>query len=183
MLPPNDFAKLSVPVPTADPDKPDYIVETHQRRFKIRSFPNIKYNQGIQSFTTFFVSRASTVNALHSAICEKLAKSSKDKLMSAHMLKGLSRLWRFGTSDDFESIQDSMKAISNDYNQLPIDVHGTLLDPDSFIEDINVADDELIMFEWRIVFDPKDEGGWAFNPGAVKKTKIKGFKSHLNEKF
>jgi hypothetical protein len=44
---PNDIVRLSVPVPTADTKK-DYIVELNLRRFKIRSFPNIKYNKGIQ---------------------------------------------------------------------------------------------------------------------------------------
>lgn len=76
-----------------------------------------------------------------------------------------------------------MAAVSNDYSQLPIEVHGTLLDPFALIEDINVADDELIMFEWRIVFDPKDETGWAYNPVDKKRSKIRGFKSRLNEKF
>ena len=44
---PNDIVRFSVPVPTADMKK-DYIVELNLRRFKIRSYPNIKYNKGIQ---------------------------------------------------------------------------------------------------------------------------------------
>lgn len=84
--------------------------------------------------------------------------------MSAHLLRSLSRLWRFGNSDDFDSIKEAMAGIGSDYSQLPIEVHGSVLDPEARIEDINVADDELIMFEWRIVFDPKDVTGWSFNP-------------------
>jgi len=45
---PNDIVRLSVEVPTAD-EKKDFIVELNLRRFKIRTFPNIKYNKGIQT--------------------------------------------------------------------------------------------------------------------------------------
>ena len=77
------------------------------------------------------------------------------------MLKSLSRLFRFGSSDEFDSMSAAQNAIGTDYSQLPLEVHGKVLDPHELIEDINVADDELIIFEWRIVFDPKDEGGWS----------------------
>jgi hypothetical protein len=57
-----------------------------------------------------------------------------------------------------------MSQIGSDYSSLPIEVHGTVFDPEARVEDVNVADDELIMLEWRIVFDPEDPNGWAFNP-------------------
>jgi hypothetical protein len=38
-----DIVRLSVPVPTAELKK-DYVVELNLRRFKIRTFPKIKYN-------------------------------------------------------------------------------------------------------------------------------------------
>ena len=46
-----------------------------------------------------------------------------------------------------------------------------------------MADGETIMFEWRIVFDPKDETGWAFSPQEKKRTKLRGFQSHLSEEM
>ena len=101
--------------------------------------------------------------------------------MSAHFLKQISRLWRFGNTDDFDSIKEAMSQIGGKYDQLPIEVHGKVLDPEELIENINVADDEMIMFEWRIVFDPHEDGGWAFNPQEKRKTRLRGFQSRLTE--
>ena len=44
--PPSCITRLSVPVPTADGDRQDHIVELYQRRFKVRTYPNIKYSNG-----------------------------------------------------------------------------------------------------------------------------------------
>jgi hypothetical protein len=66
---------------------------------------------------TFYVSRNAKVNQIHSQICEKLSLSDKkDKLMSGHMLKNLSRLWRFGPSDDFDSVREALSGVGQDYN-------------------------------------------------------------------
>jgi hypothetical protein len=55
--PPNDIVRLSIPIPTIDPDKPDHIVELFQRRFTIRSYPMIKYNKGIKNKHFVYASR------------------------------------------------------------------------------------------------------------------------------
>jgi hypothetical protein len=53
-----------------------------------------------------------------------------------------------------------------------------VLEPQELIEDIQVGDDELILLEMRIVFNPRDPSGWAFDPIDKKRSnKIRGFKS------
>jgi hypothetical protein len=47
---------------------------------------------------------------------------------------------------------------------LPIEVHGRVLLPHELIDEINVADDELILLEWKISFERDDEKAWAFEP-------------------
>lgn len=47
------------------------------------------------------------------------------------------------------------------------------------IEDIDVGDDELILLEWKIVFDPSVSNSWCYDPIDKKRiTKIRGFKSN-----
>lgn len=43
-----------------------------------------------------------------------------------------------------------------------------------------MADDDTILFEWRINFDLKDITGWVFSPQDKRKSKIRGFKSALS---
>ena len=61
-MPPNDIVRTSTAVPTQDADKMDYIVEVHQRRFNVRTFPGIKYNPGLAHTASIYVSRSATVN-------------------------------------------------------------------------------------------------------------------------
>ena len=46
-----------------------------------------------------------------------------------------------------------------------------------------MADDDTLLFEWRIVFDPKEDGGWVYDPQEKRKSKIRGFKSSLTTEF
>jgi hypothetical protein len=65
-----DLPRISVQVPTEDPNKKDYIVEVHQRRFELRTSPNIKYHEQLKMPHRFYVSRSTTVKELHLKICE-----------------------------------------------------------------------------------------------------------------
>jgi hypothetical protein len=44
--------------------------------------------------------------------------------MSSIFLKQVSRLVKFGTSEDFESAKDAMTAVGSDYSQFPVEIHG-----------------------------------------------------------
>jgi hypothetical protein len=128
-----------------------------------------------------YISRSATVNELHTIVCDHLKSLSNDKKehFSGHHLKQLTRLWRFGSTDDYESLASAKL----DKKYLPVEVHGMVLAPSDKIEDINVADDETIICEFRIVFDPDDESGWACKPLEKRRNKIRGFKSKLNEEM
>ena len=47
---------------------------------------------------------------------------------------------------------------------LPIEVHGRVLLPHQLIDEINVADDDLILLEWKISFDEDDRKCYAYDP-------------------
>jgi hypothetical protein len=85
--------------------------------------------------------------------------------MSALFLKKFSRIWRFGNSDDFDSVKQAFSKVGAKHDLFPIEVHGKVLEDHELIEEVNIADGELILFEFRIVFnDPPTQKSWAFAP-------------------
>jgi hypothetical protein len=66
-----------VQVPTEDPCKKDYIVETNHRRFELRTYPSVKYFECLKMPFRFYVSRSCTIKELHLNIVENL-KNSKE---------------------------------------------------------------------------------------------------------
>lgn len=54
-----DLPRFSVSVPTASGE--DYLVEANLRKFKIVTYPKVRYTTGIPEMTTVFVSRGAKV--------------------------------------------------------------------------------------------------------------------------
>jgi hypothetical protein len=131
---------------------------------------------------TVYISRNSTVGELQSKIVQSLhGKSSKHTMHSiAHLLQ-MSRLWKLDTGENIEEIQNKIYATNGDPKNLPIQVNGTILDRAATIDSINVADEEILMFEVRISQDPNAKIPFAF----VKAGKSEGYskKQSNNDKF
>ena len=88
-----DIPRLSVAVPTIDPGKSDYIVEVAHRRFNLRTYPNVKYHEGVRLPHRFYTTRAMTVKELHLKICEAIERDSVK--FTAIELFSYSRMWVF----------------------------------------------------------------------------------------
>ena len=174
----HDISRKSVQVPSETPGNKDYIVEVHLRRFELRTTPNIRYIDQIKMPHRFYVSRSATVKEMHLSICEAI--QNKSRQFNAVELFGLSRLWVFGHHDNIQDLEIQLSKVSSDQNKLPIEVHGRLLLPYMLVEDINVADDEMIVLEWKISFDVESKCPWAFNPTQTKKSKA-SLRSRLPE--
>ena len=65
----NEIRRFSVAVPTDNPTRADYVVEVQLRRFKILTWPRVRYFKQAISMD-FFVSRASTIKEMVHRICE-----------------------------------------------------------------------------------------------------------------
>lgn len=70
------ISRLSIAIPTSNPDKNDHIVEINHRRFRIQIMPKVKYLDGLTQSKTVFVSRMATVKELHVQILHEI-KSEK----------------------------------------------------------------------------------------------------------
>lgn len=98
-----DLPRISVQVPTEDPDKCDFIVEAHMRRFEVCSSPNIKYIEKLKMPHRVYVSRSSTVREMHLKICEAIQNKSAE--FKASELLELSRLWVFEQQDNLQDLE------------------------------------------------------------------------------
>ena len=58
-----------------------------------------------------------------------MANQKGEEGLTPTFLKQTSRLWKFGTSDDFESIREALSQVGNDMTKMPIQVHGKILKP------------------------------------------------------
>ena len=59
--------RLSIAVPNGD--NTDHVVEVNLRKFKILTYPNVRYISGIKQPSLIFISRTSTILELHTRIC------------------------------------------------------------------------------------------------------------------
>jgi hypothetical protein len=98
-----DIPRISIQVPTEDPNKKDHIVEVHHRRFELRTSPNIKYHEQIKMPHRFYVSRTETVKELHLKICEQIEGGSVR--FNAFELFQYSRLWVFEQGDNIQDLE------------------------------------------------------------------------------
>ena len=62
-----DIPRLIIAVPNGD--SIDHIVEVNLRKFKVVTFPKVRYITGISEPYLVFTSRTSTVLELHTRIC------------------------------------------------------------------------------------------------------------------
>lgn len=175
--------RLSVSVPTEDQTKPEYIVEMQQRRFVITTYPRVNYMPKVLS-KDMFVSKSDTIKEVVAKLAESrnIYLEVKDK-HPAEIAK-LCRLWKFEGNETLSDIKEALESTSHDMKNLPVEVHGRVLQPYEFVEDIKVADQEMLILEWRLSLTEKSDTPWAFDPKSnISKKKRYGKGSRLPESF
>lgn len=67
----------------------------------------------------------------------------------------LSRLWKFEGDETIEDAIQMVNELRGDLSKLPMPIQARLLEDSQTIEEINVANNELIVMEMKITFDSK----------------------------
>ena len=62
-----DMPRLSIAVPNGE--SLDHVVEVNLRKFKVVTYPKVRYITGVNEQLTIFSSRTTTVLDLHARIC------------------------------------------------------------------------------------------------------------------
>ena len=105
-----DIPRLSIAIPSGD--SIDYVVEVNLRKFKVVTFPKVRYITGIHEPSLVFTSRTATVLDLHTRICSKLAEASEGRWV-AELLVGFSRLWKFEGTENFDDAKQMLIEIDS----------------------------------------------------------------------
>ena len=122
----NEVPRKSIAVPTDNPTRPDYIVEVQLRRFKILTWPKVKYFP--QSLSQeVFCSRTDTVKEL---ICRITSSEMYQQISQkpGEELATYCRLWKIEGDDTFQDIKDAL-----DGANMPNEVQGRILDPHMYV--------------------------------------------------
>lgn len=95
-----------------------------------------------------------------------------------------SRLWVFEQDDSFSDLEYAVNEKIRKKTIFPVEIHGRILLDHQLIEEINVADDEIILLEWKIemAYENSHPKAWAFEPKS-KKSKKSLCRSRLPEKI
>ena len=114
--------RYSVAVPTVNPTQPDYIVECQLRKFKVCSWPKVKYFAK-EKICNIFVSRSDTVKEFISRICHSdVYEDSSEKL--GGFLARSCRLWVMEGDTDYQDVKEAL-----DSANMPTEIQGRILEP------------------------------------------------------
>lgn len=94
--------RKSIAVPTENPERPDYIVEVQLRRFKILTWPKVKYFPRALSLDVY-CSRSDTVKELMSKLCESEEANEVGGKTSDELIQ-ICRLWKMEGDETFQDV-------------------------------------------------------------------------------
>jgi ubiquitin C-terminal hydrolase len=88
------------------------------------------------------------------------------------------RLWKLEGDDTFSDVRDSLDA-----RNMPTPIAGRLLEPHQLVADINVADGEGLVLEWKVALEKSSTCPWAYEPAVNAKRKKIQKESRLPEEL
>jgi len=66
----------------------------------------------------------------------------------------VSRLWKLEGDETIEDVKQMLADINGDISKIPLPVQARILKDTQKIEEANICNDELIVMELKITFDP-----------------------------
>ena len=137
--------------------RPDYVVEVFLRKFRVVTYPKVKYFPNTIEMS-IFCSRSDTIGELKYRICNSHEfDQSTNKVVTE--LMDLCRLWKLEGDETVQDVFDSL-----DGDNYPNAVNGRVLDPFMLVCDANIADDECLILEWKINIDANAKSPWVYDP-------------------
>jgi hypothetical protein len=139
-----DIPRYSISLASDAPsDDIDFQVEVYYQKLQLYILPKNTSHLVLKRPSAVYISRKATVKQYHEKVAEILLTNSKD--FSLEQLLSMSRIWRLDTGE-------SVLEIEKDFNyenskNLPMQVRGRILDESLAIENINVATNDVLMYE------------------------------------
>lgn len=134
---------------------------------------------------TVYVSRNATVGELHMKIASSLqSKSESNYKHSVEQLVHWSRLWKI--NQEKHSLSDIKSHIYSVVRQgrtdmLPVNIYGSILERHKIIDELDLENDETLMYEVMLDRDPTKKIQFSMRPKVEDQKKIKEEKKVANE--
>lgn len=159
-------------------EEQQYLVEVYLKKLYIYILPKIRNHLCLKKPSPIHISRRATIEQLKKKIAEILYENKKD--ISFKNLMSMSRIWRLDLGEtvfDVEKIFE-YETLSN----LPMHIRGRILAMDEIISNINVADNDILLYEVQYNTDHlRENSGFAFTAKPKQQAKKASKNKHLNQ--
>jgi DUSP domain len=141
-------------------DETQYMIEIYLKKLSIYIFPKVKNHLILKKPSGVYMSRRATVYDFKLNIAQILYENKKEiKLVD---LMNMSRLWRLDTGENVFDIEKTFEYESYGMTNLPMSIRGRVLELKEKISEINVADDDILLYEVLYNEYLKNNNGFAF---------------------
>lgn len=136
------------------------MIEIYLKKLNIYIFPKVKNHLILKKPSGVYMSRRATIYDFKINIAQILYENKKEiKLID---LMNMSRLWRLDTGENVFDIEKTFEYESYGMANLPMSIRGRVLDLKEKISEINVADDDILLYEVLYNEYLKNNNGFAF---------------------
>lgn len=160
-----DMPRISIQVAKEDDESEDqheYMVEVYFKRIFLYILPKVKYHLCLKKPSSIFISRKATVLEMRKRIAEILNDNKKE--FTVKDLMNLARIWRLDTGEHVNEIEKYFDYESRSFDNLPLEIRGRILQDNEIVEDINVADTDVLLYEIKYSEYLKQNNHFAFIP-------------------
>eukprot|EP00347_Sterkiella_histriomuscorum_P019890 403339921 len=161
-------------------EKKELIIEIFNKKVQIYILPKMRSHQYLKVAAALYISRLANVKDLREKIASILKESSNEQRSKQELLD-ISRLWKL---DPHESVFEVEKYYDIETREsLPLHIDGQILQDSQNLEDINISDQDVLLYEVQSAFFLPKNNKFAFIPKEKKEKqiKIKNFLKNQND--
>ena len=140
----NDCPRYSIEVKTEEETEKQYMIEVFYKKLQIYILPKTANHLSLRKPSGVFVPRKSTIKDYKRKIAEILFENKKEG-KTVEELMDMARLWRLDTGENVMEIEKCYDYESRE--SLPLQLRGRVLDESEVVDDINVADNDVLLYE------------------------------------
>ena len=185
----SDVPRLSIELATDEeeaPQKKQFAVEVFLKKLRLYILPKVRSHLCLKKPSAVFVSRKASVLDLRRKIAQILHES-KPEGPGVQELMDLARVWRLDPGETVQQIEREYDL--EPLEGLPLALEGRVLADHEVVEEINVAESDVLLYEVKALKALKDNDCFAFVPKQQAKREKKSKNqllvamgaAHLNE--
>lgn len=123
------------------------MIEIFYKRLQLYILPKLRYHLSLKKPSGVYISRKATVKDYRRKVAEILFDNKKEG--SVEDLMGMARIWRLNIEENVLEIEKYYDYESKE--SLPLPIKGRILEDNEIIDNINVADTDILLYEVQIL--------------------------------